>query len=78
MKRREFYIYILTNKKHGTLYIGVTSDLNKRMLEHKNNSRGFPKRYNLDKLIYIEQFENSEEAIRREKQLKNWSSLLRP
>ena len=65
------YIYILTNKKYGTLYIGVTSNLPKRIWEHKNKFiDGFSKRYNLDKLVYYEVFEDIENAIKREKQLK--------
>ena len=67
------YVYILSNKKEGTLYIGVTSDLIKRVYEHKNKVvPGFSKLYNLDKLVYYEILDNIEEAIKREKQLKNW------
>ena len=67
------YTYILSNKKQGTLYIGVTSDLIKRIHEHKNKVvPGFSKQYNLDKLVYYEIHDNIEAAIRREKQLKNW------
>ncbi len=65
--------YILSNKKQGTLYIGVTSDLIKRIHEHKNKVvPGFSKQYNLDKLVYYEIHDNIEAAISREKQLKNW------
>ena len=67
------YTYILSNKKQGTLYIGVTSDLIKRIHEHKNKVvPGFSKQYNLDKLVYYEIHDNIEAAISREKQLKNW------
>ena len=67
------YVYILSNKKEGTLYVGVTSDLIKRVYEHKNKVvPGFSKLYNLDKLVYYEILDNIEEAIKREKQLKNW------
>ena len=67
------YVYILTNKKNGTLYIGVTSDLIKRIWEHKNKVvEGFTEKYNLDKLVYYEVFEDIENAILREKQLKKW------
>ncbi|MFT7879946.1 MAG: GIY-YIG nuclease family protein [Sulfurimonas sp.] len=67
------YIYILTNKKDGTLYIGVTSELAKRVHEHKTKVvSGFSKQYNLDKLVYYEILDSIEEAIKREKQLKNW------
>ena len=65
------YVYILTNKKVGTLYVGVTSNLPKRIWEHKNKFvDGFTKRYNLDKLVYYEKFDCIENAIEREKQLK--------
>jgi len=67
------YIYILTNKSNTTLYIGVTSNLIKRIYQHKEAFvESFTKKYNLKKLVYFESFENIEEAIKREKQLKNW------
>ncbi len=67
------YVYIITNKKEGTLYIGVTSNLSKRIYEHKQKFvDGFSKKYNLDKLVYYEILNNIQEAIKREKQLKNW------
>lgn len=66
------YIYILGNSKL-TLYIGVTSDLIKRVYEHKKEIvKGFSQKYKLKRLLYYEIFENIEEAIKREKQLKNW------
>jgi len=72
MNKRGF-TYIITNKPQGTLYIGVTSNLIKRIYEHKHGiCEGFSKKYNLDKLVYFETFENIKEAITREKQLKNW------
>jgi len=62
----------MTNKSK-TLYIGVTNDLNRRVFEHKNSLiDGFTKKYNIKKLVYYETFNNIDEAIRREKQLKNW------
>lgn len=67
------YIYILSNKFQGTLYIGVTSNLVKRIYEHKYKAvDGFSKQYNLDTLVYYEILDNIELAITREKQLKNW------
>jgi putative endonuclease len=67
------YVYILTNKPFGTLYIGVTSDLPRRMLEHKNGLvPGFTKRYGLKTLVHFETYELVAQAIAREKQLKNW------
>jgi putative endonuclease len=70
---KRFYVYIMTNEKYGTVYIGVTSDLLKRNWEHKSHVvRGFTDRYNLDKLVYYEIHETAESAIHREKRLKEW------
>ncbi len=67
------YVYIMSNKKDGVLYIGVTSDLIKRVYEHKNEFvDSFTKRYKLKKMVYYEIFDDVESAIKREKQLKNW------
>ena len=67
------YVYILSNNPNGTLYIGVTSDLIKRIYEHKNKiHEGFTKKYTVDKLVYYEVFDNIELAIVREKALKTW------
>ena len=65
------YIYIITNKNNTTLYIGVTSNLIKRIWEHKNHVvDGFSDKYNLSKLVYYEIIEDIEKAIQREKYLK--------
>jgi putative endonuclease len=65
------YIYILTNNNNSTLYIGVTSNLQKRIHQHKNHLvDGFSKKYNLVKLVYYEIIDSMYEAIKREKQLK--------
>ena len=65
------YVYILFNKKNGTLYIGVTSNLIKRVYEHKNKFvKGFTEKYDVDKLGYYEVFSRIEDAIKREKQIK--------
>ena len=70
----QYYVYILSNYKNGTLYIGMTNDLERRMFEHKNKLvEGFSKNYNLDILVYFEQFQYVNDAIKREKQLKNWN-----
>lgn len=70
---KSYFVYILASKKNGTLYIGVTSDLEKRVWEHKNKViKGFTEKYNVDNLVYYEQTENVESALTREKQLKKW------
>lgn len=70
----QYYTYVLSNNKNGTLYIGMTNDLERRMFEHKNKLiEGFTKKYELDKLLYFEQFQYVNDAIKREKQLKNWN-----
>lgn len=70
------YLYILANKRNGTLYIGVTADLIKRIYEHKNNLvEGFSKKYKVHKLVYYEQHYDITEAILREKQVKKWKRL---
>ncbi len=64
---------MLANQKNGTLYIGVTSDLPKRVWEHKNKVvEGFTEKYDVDKLVWFEQHDNAESAITREKQMKEW------
>ncbi|WP_416305718.1 GIY-YIG nuclease family protein [Neptunicella sp. SCSIO 80796] len=66
-------VYILASKRNGTLYTGVTSDLIKRIWEHKNNVvEGFSKKYAVHDLVYFEQHENMAAAIIREKQIKKW------
>ncbi len=68
------YIYILFNKRNGTLYTGVTSDLKKRVYEHKNKlTEGFTSKYDVDKLGYYEEYNNIKNAIEREKQIKDGS-----
>jgi putative endonuclease len=69
----KFYVYIITNKKNGTLYIGMTNNIERRMYEHKKSLiEGFSKRYGLTKLVYCEFYKYVNDAIKREKQLKNW------
>jgi len=66
------YVYILGNGR-PTLYVGVTSDLEKRLYEHTHKIiNGFAEKYSINKLLYFEEYNTIEEAIRREKQLKNW------
>lgn len=70
---KQYYVYILRNDS-GNFYIGVTSDLIKRVWEHKSKLvDGFTKKYNINKLIYYEETDDINSAIRREKQLKNWN-----
>ncbi|MCZ6450034.1 MAG: GIY-YIG nuclease family protein [Deltaproteobacteria bacterium] len=67
-------VYILSSKRNGTLYIGVTSNLQKRTWEQKNNLvEGFTKKYGVHRLVYYELHEDMVEAIKREKQMKKWN-----
>jgi putative endonuclease len=71
MKRA--YVYILTNKRNGTLYTGVTSNLVKRVWQHRNHTaEGFTDKYGVGQLVYYETHENIESAIIREKRIKTW------
>ncbi len=74
MVDRYYYVYILASRQNGTLYIGVTNNLTRRIYEHKNDFvEGFTEKYKIHKLVYYEQIENIESAIYREKQLKKWN-----
>ena len=69
----EYYVYIMASKKNGTLYIGVTSNLLKRVYEHKNDlTAGFTKKYQIHRLAYYEVHMDIQQAITREKQMKKW------
>ena len=73
---RQPAVYILASKRNGTLYIGVTSELAKRVWQHKNNVvDGFTKRYSVHQLVWYELHETMESAIEREKALKNWKRI---
>lgn len=73
MYGKQYFVYILTNKNNKVLYIGITSNLLGRIFQHKEQAaKGFTSRYNIDKLVYYEIYEDVYEAISREKQLKNW------
>jgi len=71
---KHYYVYILASKFNGTLYIGVTNDLVRRIFEHKNNVvPGFSSKYGVHTLVYFEETGSIESAINREKQLKRWN-----
>ena len=68
-----YYVYIMASQRNGTLYIGFTGNLPQRIFEYKQHLLpGFTNRYNVCKLVYFERFDNSTDAIRREKRLKDW------
>jgi putative endonuclease len=69
----KFYLYILASKRNGTLYIGMTNNLIKRVYEHKKNLvKGFTQKYNVHNLVYYEIFDKAYDAIIREKRMKKW------
>lgn len=73
-KQKQYYVYILASKKYGTLYIGVTEDVVKRVYHHKTKQvEGFTSRYDVNKLVYFEVFDSIKEAIIREKRFKKWN-----
>ncbi len=73
---KQAFVYIMANERNGTIYIGVTSDLLKRVLQHKQNLfKGFTKKYLIHQLVYYEVSDSIESAIVREKQLKKWKRL---
>ncbi len=74
MGARSFYVYILASRIGGTLYIGATNDLIRRVAEHRLKLlESFTKKYEVARLVYFEQFDDAENAIRREKRLKKWN-----
>ena len=74
-KRKSFLVYILASRIGGTLYIGVTNDLVRRVYEHREKYvRGFTKEYDVHRLVYFEQFDDAENAIRRGKKIKEVES----
>ncbi len=71
--QRSCYVYIMTNKRHSVLYVGMTNDLERRVCEHKQKTiNGFTCRYNVDQLVYFEHDMDPSTAIMREKQIKNY------
>jgi putative endonuclease len=74
LMQNQYYVYILASKKNGTLYIGVTNDLKRRVGEHKANLlEGFTKKYSVHDLVYFESYNDIMDALIREKRLKKWN-----
>lgn len=73
MKRKNYYVYLATNKWNTVLYTGVTNNIERRILEHREGRvQGFTKKYKIRKLVYVEQFPSAIEAIEAEKRIKGW------
>ena len=71
---KQYYVYIMTNRKNTVLYTGITNDLRKRVYEHKKGiTKGFTRKYKIIKLVYFETYSNAYDAISREKQIKDGS-----
>lgn len=71
---KQYFVYILASKKHGTLYIGATNDLVKRVYQHKNDLvEGFTKKYNVRILVYFETTNDANSMVERERQMKKWN-----
>ena len=74
--QKQFYVYILASQRNGTLYTGMTSDLVKRVWQHRNGEvEGFTKQYGVKRLVYYEIHQSAESAISREKQIKKWRRI---
>ena len=74
MNDKSFYVYIMAKARNSTFYVGITSDLAKRVWEHKNKvTDGFTQKYDIKNLVYYETHNNAEAAIHREKRLKKWN-----
>ena len=72
-KDRHFYVYLLTNWNNKVMYLGVTNDLQRRLYEHKNKLvKVFTEKYNVDKLVYLEETDDVISALAREKEIKKW------
>jgi putative endonuclease len=73
VNERTYYVYIMTNKPGGTLYVGITNDITRRVEEHRNGFvKGFTKKYELHTLVYCEAYSTASDAITKEKQIKEW------
>lgn len=76
MGERRYWVYIMTSSSLSTMYIGVTNDLGRRVLEHRlGKGSEFVRKYRVTRLVYAEEYENPTEAIAREKQLKGWKRI---
>lgn len=74
--KKQYSVYLLANQRNTVLYVGVTSDLIGRIYQHKNKIyKGFTSKYNVDKLVYYEDWDTSNDAIAREKQIKGWRRM---
>ena len=74
--QKQFYVYILASQRNGTLYTGMTSDLVRRVWQHRNGEvEGFTKQYGVKRLVYYEIHQSAESAITREKQIKKWRRM---
>jgi putative endonuclease len=70
-----YYVYIMTYRRHGTLYIGVTNDIARRAWEHREGLlKGFTKTYGMKMLVHVEEFDDIAEAVHRKKRLKHWTA----
>ena len=70
----KYYIYIMSNASDSTIYVGVTNNIERRVMEHRTyDNKSFTSRYNCHKLVYYEEYSSIDEAITREKQIKSWS-----
>ena len=70
---RQFFVYMLASRPNGTLYVGVTNDLSRRIVEHREGSAdGFTRKHGVSRLVWFEQFESIEAAIAQEKRIKRW------
>jgi putative endonuclease len=73
VKRLQYYVYLLSSQRNGTLYIGVTRDLVRRVYQHKTKETpGFASRYGVQRLVWFETYDDPTNAIQREKELKKW------
>jgi putative endonuclease len=76
MREHRYFVYVMTSNSLSTMYIGVTNDLGRRVLEHRiGKGSEFAKKYKVTRLVYAEEFDQVEEAIAREKQLKGWKRI---